>query len=126
LQGYKGAVEEFRQWSADEFTSLIAFDLAALPAPVTLTDQEVLTTYEIEETIERINSDSGNKAVAEAGSTTIAGFDFTNMGRVTQLVYILIVVSILAAIIGVLFKAAQPEPDFNKQRREKLESRKKK
>lgn len=48
------------------------------------------------------------------------------MGRLTQLVYILVVASILVAVIGVLFKAAQPEPDFNKQRREKLESRKKK
>ena len=42
------------------------------------------------------------------------------MGRYTQLIYVLIVAAILGGIIGVLIKAGQPEPDFNKQRREKL------
>jgi len=48
------------------------------------------------------------------------------MGHYTQLIYVLIVAAILGGIIGVLIKAGQPEPDFNKQRREKLESRRKK
>lgn len=63
LQGYKGNAEEFRQWSNDEYSSLIAFDLAALPAPVNLTEPEVLMTFEFEETIERIKAESGNKAL---------------------------------------------------------------
>ena len=63
LQGYKGNSEEFRQWSSDEYSSLIAFDLAALPAPVTLTEPEVLMTFEFEEIIEKIKAESGNKAL---------------------------------------------------------------
>lgn len=113
-------------YSSDDYASLIAFDLAALPTPVSLSEKEVLLTFELEETTERMKLDSANKLEKDTSSTTIAGFDFASMGRMTSVVYILIVASLLAAVIAVLFKAVQPEPDFNKKRREKLESRKKK
>lgn len=126
LQGYKGNSEEFTRYSSDDYASLIAFDLASLTTPVTLTEQEVLLTYELEEATEKMKLESSTKPLSDSNTATIAGFDFASMGRMTSVVYILIVVSMLAAVIAVLIKAAQPEPDFNKQRREKLESRKKK
>jgi hypothetical protein len=60
------------------------------------------------------------------GSTTIAFFDFANMGTFQSLLYIIAVAGILGFALSFLFKAVAPEPDLAKQRREKIESRKKK
>lgn len=103
---------------------MIAFDINALAAPVTLTETETVLNFEMEEVGEKIKLEKSDKVAKELGQTTLAFFDLQGMGKATQLIYIAVVVGFLVLIFFVVMKSLQPEPDFAKQRREKLAERK--
>ena len=126
LLGYRTEPGEFPQWKDEDYTKLINVDIKSQGESYKLTEDELMLVYEIEEATDRIRSDATTKVQKEMGTTTIAGFDFANMGTAMSLLYIVLIGGIIAAVLSVLFKAVQPEPDFQKQRREKIESRKKK
>lgn len=126
LQGYRTEPGEFPQWNDEDYMKLINVDIKSQGETYKLMDDELMLVYEIEEATERIRSDATTKVQKEMGAITISGFDFTNMGFAMSLLYIILIGGIIAAVLSVLFKAVQPEPDFQKQRREKIESRKKK
>ena len=54
---------------------MIAFDINTVSTPVTLKESEELLLYELEETTEKMKSES-KKVEKEPGAMTIASFDF--------------------------------------------------
>jgi len=70
--------------------------------------------YETEEIYDKLRAEIASMSSKEEGATTIAFFDFTNMGTFTSLLYVVIVASLFGYAMNVLYKAVQPEPDFTK------------
>lgn len=91
-----------------------------------LTQADLDLVFETEEIIDHLRSAGTEKIQKEMGSTTIAFFDFASMGTFTGLLYIVAIGGLLGFVINLLFQAVQPQPDLAKQRREKIEQRKKK
>lgn len=105
LQGYKTNSEEFPLWNSAEYQSLINYDIASMKVPVQLTQAELDMVYETEELIDKLRAEGSAKVQKEMGSTTIAFFDFANMGTFQGLVYIIAIGAILGYVVSILLKA---------------------
>lgn len=75
LQGFKASPELFEAYATDEYAKLIAFDIKTVIAPITLTQEETVFNFEMEEVGERIKLEVSDKVQKELGTTTLAFFD---------------------------------------------------
>ena len=61
LQGFKASPELFEAYATDEYAKLIAFDIKTVSAPITLTQEETVFNFEMEEVGERIKLEVSDK-----------------------------------------------------------------
>jgi lipid-A-disaccharide synthase-like uncharacterized protein len=61
--------------------------------------------YETEEIIDKLRTYMGSAEQSTQSSTTIAFMDFSNMGTLTSLLYIIVAGSMLGVVLQVLYKA---------------------
>lgn len=55
LRGYKATRgADFPDWAREDYANLVAFDITAVPAPMTISESELLFLYETEEIIDNL------------------------------------------------------------------------